>query len=91
MTKYLLHSFFVDAVYFAIAIAIGAAFGFMTGAQKTQEEAHQKGYEQGKIDGFKEAQSADLIADRCVVFWFGSEREGAKTMQRYCKIQGDLK
>ena len=56
------------------------ALGITIGTPKARAEA----YTAGKIEGFKEAQSADLVADRCVAFWFGSEREGAKTMQRFC-------
>lgn len=42
-------------------------------------------YTAGKIDGFKEAQSADLIADRCVAFWFLDTRESTKALDRFCK------
>jgi hypothetical protein len=81
---------------FDLCIAVGitgavlSALG-LAGIASVRDSAREQGYQQGKIDGFFEAQSTDLVADRCIAFWFGSEREGAKTMQRYCKIQGETK
>lgn len=72
----------------ALCCAIGLA-GIAEGRAEA-EQRYQQGYEQGKIEGFKEAQSADLIADRCVAFWFGSEREGARALDKFCERK-DLK
>lgn len=72
----------------AAVTAIGLNWAYSLGklsARVEAEQRYQQGYEQGKIDGFKEAQSADLIADRCVAFWFRDTRESTKALDRFCK------
>lgn len=73
-------AWFVIVTSFALLLyGVGETAGYKRGFEEGKAE--------GKIEGYKQAQDPDLIADRCTAYWFGSEREGAKTMQRYCKIQ----
>lgn len=67
------------------------AIGYGVGKAEWDAKGYARGLVAGKIEGYKQAQSPELVADRCVAFWFGGEREAAKTLQRYCKIQGGVK
>jgi hypothetical protein len=64
-------------------------FAIFTGFVSTvsRMEGYAKGFEAGKIEGRAEVQTPAYIVRACSSFWFGSEREGKKMIDRYCKGQ----
>lgn len=75
----------VVAAATAVALASGMYCAYDIGKAEGHAVGYAAGVAAGKIDGFKEAQSADLIADRCVAFWFRDTWESTKALDRFCK------
>lgn len=47
------------------------------------ERGYKKGFEAGK----SEAQTPAFIVNQCTAWWFGSEREAKKMIDKYCEVK----
>lgn len=75
----------VVAIASTAALATGMYCAYDIGKTEGHATGYAAGVAAGKIEGFKEAQSADLVADRCVAFWFRDTRESTRALDRFCK------